>query len=132
MSHDDCTKVSQGLGRLRNGGIPSRAGQGVPAGSEIPVELSLDGVKEFGNMLVLINQHRLGRLNETAGIGTHRRPRRRVVAVDHRPAEAFGQLAEQGALAHGPRPVEDQHRLFGEARCHDIDKTTLRKPGQNL
>jgi hypothetical protein len=120
------------LGRRRNGGIPGRAGQNVPTRPEIPVELGLDGVEQFRGMLVLVDQDRLSRLDETTRIGAYRRPRRGVIAVDHRPPKTFGQLTEQSALAHGPRPVQDQYRLFGEPRRRDTNETTLRQAGQNL
>jgi hypothetical protein len=83
-------------------------------------------------MLVLIDKHRLSRLDESTGIGTYRRPRRGVIAVEHRPAKPLRQLTEQGTLPHGPRPVEHEHRLLGESRRRDLNQATLRQAGQNL
>jgi hypothetical protein len=71
-------------------------------------------------MLVLVDQDRLSRLHEPAGIGTYRRPGGRVVAVDHRPAETHGQLAKERALTHRPRTVQDKHRLLGETSLGHI------------
>jgi hypothetical protein len=73
----------------------SGAGQDLPAGAEIAVELGLDRVEQFRDMLVLVDQDRLARLDEPAGIGPNRRPRGGIVAVDHPLPELVGQFAEQ-------------------------------------
>jgi hypothetical protein len=83
-------------------------------------------------MLVLVNKDRLGRLHEPAGISAHRRPRGRVVAVDHRAAETCGELSKERALPHRPRTVEDEHRLLCETSLSHIDKSSLCQAGQNL
>ena len=86
-----------------------------------------NGVEELGDMLVLVDQDWFARINEPAGISAHRRPRRGVVTVDHRSPEAFGQLAEQGALAYGSRTIEHEYRLLGEPGRRDINETALRQ-----
>lgn len=83
-------------------------------------------------MLVLVNQYRLRRLHKPAGISTHRRPRSRIIAIDHRPSQPPSQLAEERTLAYRPRPIKDKHRFLGEPSLGHIDKTALRQAGQDL
>ena len=106
------------------------AGQDVPAGPKIQVELSLDGVQQLRDVLVFVDQDGLVRFGEPGRIGSHRRSGGQVIAVDHRSSQAPGQLAEQGALAHGARSVEDHHWLFSKPCFHDLPEPPARQAGQ--
>jgi len=75
---------------FRQGGVPRRTGEDVPAWPQIPVELGFDGVKQFGDMLVLVDQDRLAGVDEPARVIPHCRPCRWVVAVNHRAPETSG------------------------------------------
>jgi hypothetical protein len=97
---------------------------------EVLVELCFDGVKQLGNVLVFVEQDGLVRFDEPSRIVSDRRSRGQVIAVDHRTSKVPGQLAEQGALAHGARPVEDHHRLFGEPGFQNLPEPPLRQAGQ--
>jgi len=92
--------------------------------------LSLDGIQQLRSVLVFVDQDGLARFDEPGRIGSHRRSGGQVIAVDHRSSQTAGQLAEQGAFAHGARSVEDNHRLFGEPCFHDLPEPSARQPGQ--
>ena len=81
-------------------------------------------------MLVFVDQDGLVRFDEPSRIGSHRRSGGQVIAVDHRSSHAAGQLAEQGALTHGARPVEDNHWLFGEPGFRDLPEPSPCQAGQ--
>jgi hypothetical protein len=81
-------------------------------------------------VLVFVDQDGRVRFDEPGRIVSYRRSRGQVIAVDHRSSQVSGQLAEQGALAHGARPVEDQHRLLGEPSFHDLAEPPHRQAGQ--
>src|SRR6202041_433512 len=89
---DDVDTSGERLPGFRQGPVPGRTGENVPAGPEIPVELSLDGIQQLGDMLILVNQDRLVGLDEPARVASYRSPRRRVVAVDNRTSETSRQL----------------------------------------
>src|ERR1039457_563393 len=82
-------------------------------------------------MLVLVDQDRLLRFDEPRRVVPHRRSRSQVITVEHRSSQVPGQLAEQGALTYGTRPVEDHHRLFGEPSFHDLSEPSPRETGQH-
>jgi hypothetical protein len=114
------------------GRVPSRAGQDVPAGAKIAVELGLDGIKQLGNVLVLVDQDGLvrfdepGRIERTAALVA--RSSQSITARPRRPASSLSRVL----LPTVRGPFEDHHRLLGEAGLHDLPEPSFRQAGQHF
>ena len=127
---NDVHASGKGLRGFWQGRITRSAGQDVPAGPKIPVEFSLDGIQQLRNVLIFVDQDGLVRFDEPGRIGSYCRSCGQVIAVNHPSTQAPGQLAEQGALAHRARSVEDNHRLFSKPCFHDLPEPSARQAGQ--
>jgi hypothetical protein len=92
--------------------------------------LSLDGIQELRNVLIFVDQDGLVRFDEPGRIGSYCRSGGQVIAVNHPSTQAPGQLAEQGALAHRARSVEDNYWFFGKPCFHDLPEPPTRQAGR--
>ena len=77
-------QVGERRSRLAGGGRVSegRAGEDVPSGTQIAVELCLDRAEKLRHMLIFINQYRPRTGNKPPRVGADRGTRRGVAAID--------------------------------------------------
>ena len=89
------------------------SGDDEPPWIGIDVQLCLDGIEQFGNVLELVDEHRTAChiLHEQRWIRSHGVACGQVVQVDDLPMVGTGDLAEQCRLSHGARSLED-HNWF--------------------
>jgi hypothetical protein len=86
---EDVDPAGQRLPGLRQGRIASGTGENEPPRPQIAVELGFDRVEQFGHVLVFVDQHRLGPLDEPPGIVPDGCACRGIVAIDHRLAQTL-------------------------------------------
>ena len=85
---------------------PGRAGQQVPAGPRVVVDLDLDREEELGGPLDLVDDHHAGKIDEPGRVGQRRLPDVRHVKVAPFGVVTAGDLPQQRALPALPGAVD--------------------------
>jgi hypothetical protein len=99
--------------------VARRTREDEPAGPSVSIQLSLDGVEDERDVLVLVDAHRLRPCDEGRRIRCHRIPGRDVVEVEEASSRLARKASEQRGLAHGPGTLQQQDGLLTEAADRD-------------
>jgi hypothetical protein len=106
----------------------SGAGQQVPAGSGVGVDLLLDGEQEIGDALDLVDHHELGGIDEPDGVRDRRLAGDGIIQIPPPCVPALGHHADQRALPGLPGPVDEHHSGVSQRLGH----RRFGMPGQQL
>jgi len=113
--------TGQCLGSSRQRLVAGRTGQDEPARPVGPVELSLDRIQDDRRPLVLIDADQSRARDHRGRIGEHRLTGGDVIKIQHLAATLARNGLQDGRLAHGPRPLEQDHGLVAHAVQNDVE-----------
>ena len=88
------------------------------------VQLRLDRVQRFGDVLVLVDAHRRRARHEQPRIRTECLPYGQIIEIDHRDPVPLGRLAKQRRLPDRAGPVQREDWLLRKAREHHLAEAT--------
>ncbi len=91
----------------------------------VAIQLGLDRVKQFRDMLVLVHEQRARSGHDQGRIVRCGLAHGRIVEVDHLSVVTFGEGAQQRRLADSTRPLQQQHRVLAHSLLRDVLDTSL-------